>query len=190
MSFFIFLEAQRKVLPAMYSPHQYHMSLVCVLLFFLSATLCQDTSLQTIYSLDIFSSQKPCAQSCFWRNFLGCQIDGVASKIGCQYNYCNQNTDLVGAQNFCYCRTDLQPAAEAYITSCVKSACTVGDSSIDISSAGSIYEYYCSSKGFPINVPATTTQEGTQATTTVYVTVYRSSGVVTNELTYSTAGKI
>jgi hypothetical protein len=153
----------------MYSPHPCHTSLVCVLLFFVSVIVGQDTSLQTIYSLDIFSSQKPCARSCFWQNYLGCQIDGVASKIGCGYNYCNQNTELVGAQNSCYCRTDLQPAAEAYITSCVKSACTVGDSSIDISSAGSIYNYYCSSKGFLVNVPATTTQGGSQATTTMYV---------------------
>jgi hypothetical protein len=84
----------------------------------------------------------------------------------------------------------LQSVAEAYIIDCVKSKCTIGDSSIDISSAGSIYNYYCSSKGFPANVPATTTQAGAQATTTVYVTVCSSSGVSTGGLAYSTVGKI
>jgi hypothetical protein len=154
-----------------------------VLLFFLSLTLAQDTAPQSIYSLDVYSAQKPCAQVCFVSNFAGCQEDNVAAAIGCQYNYCSAN---VGAPNNCYCRADLQSVAEAYLTSCVKNRCSVGDSSIDISSAGSIYENYCSSKGFPVNVPATTTPPaGAQATTTVYVTVYSSSGLPSSRLAHS-----
>ena len=97
-------------------------------------------------------------------------------------------------------RIDLQPVAESYLTSCVKSKCTIGDSSIDISSAGSIYNYYCSSKGYIYVAaattttqeiaPASTTPQVPQATTTVYVTIYRSSGTLTGGITYSTLMKI
>lgn len=162
--------------------------LVSIPLFFLSLTLAQNTAFQTIYSLDFYSSQKPCAQQCFINTGLGCHVDTVASAIGCEYNACSAN---YGAPNNCYCRIDLQSVAESFLTSCVKSACTVGDSSIDISSAGSIYNYYCSSLGFPSTVPATTTTPGgAQATTTVYVTVYHSSGVLIGGLAYSNIKKI
>jgi hypothetical protein len=181
------LEVYRKLLSAMYFLDRYRKILASVPLFFLSLTLAQDTAFQTIYSLDIYSSQKPCAQQCFIYTGLGCHEDAVASAIGCQHSACDVN---YGAPNNCYCRSDLQSAAESYITSCVKSGCTVGDSSIDISSAGSIYNYYCSSIGFPVNVPATTTQGSVQATTTVYVTVYGSGGVLTGGLAYSTVEKI
>lgn len=155
--FLAFLEAYGGLLSAMHFLNRYRMILVSIPLFLLSLTLAQNTAFQTIYSLDIYSSQKPCAQQCFIYTGLGCHIDVVASAIGCEYNQCSAN---YGAPNNCYCRTDLQSGAESYITSCVKAGCTVGDSSIDISSAGSIYNYYCSSLGFPINVPTTTTQSG------------------------------
>jgi hypothetical protein len=62
-----------------------------------------------------------------------------------------------GAPNDCYYRIDLQSAAEYYLASCVSNSCTVGDSFIDILSAGSIYEYYYSSKGFLVAAAGTTT---------------------------------
>ncbi|PMD14961.1 hypothetical protein NA56DRAFT_710414 [Hyaloscypha hepaticicola] len=104
------------------------------LLFCLSFTRARDTLPQTIFSLPVFSSQKPCAQACFTSGpIAGCFQDMVGDALGCV----NDNA-----------------------------GCTVGDSSIDISSAGSIYIDYCSSQGFPINVPAFTT-DNPQATTTV-----------------------
>jgi hypothetical protein len=166
-------------------------TLVLVLLFYLTITLAQNTNLQTIFSLDIYSSQKPCARSCFTYGYTdACWGDYVGSAIGCAANG-NCIGVSAAASNSCYCRADLQSAAESYLTSCVKTACTVGDSSIDISSAGSIYNYYCSAEN-AANVPATTTQDGAQTTTTmyVYVTVYRSSGVSAGGLAYSMVGKI
>jgi hypothetical protein len=139
------------------------------LLFYLSLTRAQDTLPQTIFSLDIFSSQKPCAQACFTTGQLGyCFEDMVGDALGCVTdNACGLGSRGL-APNNCYCRTDLQPMAESFLTSCVKSGCTVGDSSIDISSAGSIYIDYCSSQGYPVSFSASTTQNP-QATTTAYV---------------------
>lgn len=163
--------------------------LVSIPLFSASLTLAQGTTYETIYSLDSWSSQKPCAQQCFINTSLGCHIDEVAAAIGCEYNDCSAN---YGAPNDCYCRADLQSVAQSYLTSCVSAQCTVGDSSIDISSAGSIYNYYCSSNGFPAAaVVATTTLPATQATPTVYVTVYRSIGISARSiLGHSTAWNI
>jgi hypothetical protein len=172
----IFLKAQRKWLSAMHFPGRCLKNFVSVLLFAVSHTLAQDTAPQTIYGLSIFSDQKPCAQECFTAGFKDCYDDILASAIGCQYTACDGNPDF-GAPNSCYCRPDLQSAAELYLTSCVGSACTIGDSSIDMSSAGSIYNNYCSSQGFLADVAATTTEDGVQGTTTGYVTVYRSSGI-------------
>jgi hypothetical protein len=156
---------------------------ILVLPLFLSLTLAQNAAFQTIFSLSIYSSQKPCAQSCFTNgigngNVDGCFGDHVGNAIGCANDgLCGQGSSAL-APNDCYCRTDLQSVAKSYLTSCVKAGCTVGDSSIDIASAGSIYDYYCSSLGFPVNLPASTTaQSGTQATKTAYVTLHRSSAV-------------
>lgn len=161
-------------------PPAYQLSII---LSFLTLTLAQDTTPQTIYSLSAFTMQKPCAQDCFTFSQLGCISDVLAGAIGCQNNYCSAN---FGAPDNCYCRTDLQSAAESFLTSCVSKSCTVGDSSIDVSSAGSIYENYCSSKGFPVAAAATTTPAASvQAATTVYVTVYRSSGLSTSQSAYS-----
>ena len=134
--------------------------LVSIPLFFLSFTIAQNTAYQTIYSLDSFTLQKVCAQGCFINTALGCHQDSVASAIGCQNNVPDTCYTNFGGPNNCYCRNDLQSVAKSYITSCVKNWCTFGDSSIDISSAGSLYDYYCSSLGFAVKVPATTTQSG------------------------------
>jgi len=172
----------------------YSKILVLLPLLCLSVTLAQNTNLQTIFSLDIYSSQKPCAQGCFTYGFVNdaCWGDLVGSAIGCAVKgQCYGGS--AAALNSCYCRTDLQPVAESYLTSCVKSACTVGDSSIDISSAGSIYNYYCSGI-LAASVPASTTQGGAQATTTMYVTttvyLYHSRGNLAVGLGYSVVWKI
>jgi hypothetical protein len=161
------------------------------LLFYLASTLAQENLPQTIFSLDAFSSQKPCAKSCFTTGQLGyCFVDMVGSALGCvDDSACGLGTSGLATNN-CYCRTDLQSIAESFLTSCVKSACTAGDSLIDISSAGSIYDSYCSSEGFPVNVPAATTKESLQATTTMYVTVYRSGVPFSYNMAPSKAAKL
>jgi hypothetical protein len=105
---------------------------------YVSLSLAQ-TSPETIYQLDIFTEQKPCAQDCFTGYAGGCNWDALAIAIGCQYNYCGSG---FGAPDRCFCRLDLQSVGQSYLTSCVKAACTIGQSSIDISSAGSIYNFY------------------------------------------------
>ncbi|PMD49106.1 uncharacterized protein K444DRAFT_671109 [Hyaloscypha bicolor E] len=156
-----------KSLEAMYFHRQRLITGLYGLLFCLSLTRAQDTLPQTIFSLPNFSSQKPCAQACFTTGPIGgCFQDMVGDALGCvNDNECGLGSRGL-APNNCYCRTDFQSIAESFLTSCVKSGCTVGDSSIDISSAGSIYIDYCSSQGFPVNVPASTTHNP-QATTTV-----------------------
>jgi hypothetical protein len=89
--------------------------------------------------------------------------DGVASAIGCNHGLCRNGQDYYPAKDDCFCRSDLQTVAQNYLSTCVLSHCTVGDSSIDMSSAVSIYNSYCSAKGF---VPATTTAPGTQGNPT------------------------
>jgi hypothetical protein len=49
--------------------------------------------------------------------------------------------------------------ATSYLSSCVDRGCTVGDFSIDVSSAISIYDSYCGGNGYGAmgNSPAATT---------------------------------
>lgn len=69
-------------------PRAYQLSII---LPFLTLTLAQDTTPQTIYSLSAFTMQKPCAQDCFTFSQLGCISDVLAGAIGCQNNYCSAN---------------------------------------------------------------------------------------------------
>lgn len=121
------------------------------------------TITQEVFALSAFPLQKPCAQSCFVVTGF-CSNDVLGSEIGCK-----SWTDCAGsgwqATNDCYCRSDLQRPAQGYLTSCVEKQCSVGDSKIDASSAGSIYAQYCAEKGYspmaePATVPATTTAPG------------------------------
>lgn len=151
-----------KSLPTMYLPNRWQKTVVSAVVLVFSLTLAQDNNPQTIYSLAIFSNQKPCATGCFV--YYGhCQSDSVAYAIQCSTSYCVPN---LGALDSCYCRTDLQPIAESYLSSCILSSCTIGNSSIDASSAVSIYSSYCSSKGYPINVVASTTTSSSVTSST------------------------
>jgi hypothetical protein len=111
------------------------------------------TITQDIYDISAFPSQKPCAQSCFVLTGF-CPNDVLGGIIGCK-SHSNCDDSNWQATNDCYCRTDLQQPAQNYLTSCVESQCTVGDSRIDASSAGSIYAQYCAGKGYSIVAPAT-----------------------------------
>ncbi|KAF1960381.1 hypothetical protein CC80DRAFT_292790 [Byssothecium circinans] len=130
------------------------------LLFFLSALLLArftaaqiGTVTQEVTTVSGFNLQKPCAQSCFVATGF-CPNDLLGSKIGCIERAGCSDTNWQ-ASNDCYCRTDLQKAAQSHLTSCVKAKCTAGDPKIDGSSAGSIYEQYCREKGYSIAAPAT-----------------------------------
>lgn len=143
----------------MWRPHRVHEILFSLISFVISISLAQSdqTQSQSINQQSVFSSQKPCAQSCFEYNNLGCSTDALGGALGCQAPFCSNQ---FAATNNCYCRTDLQSVATSYLSSCVNKGCTVGDSSIDISSAISIYGSYCSANGFVVdaNAPAATTQ--------------------------------
>lgn len=148
--FYIFLESPWKSLSAMHLQDRRPIALLCGLLFYFSLILAQNTDLQTIFSLNIFSSQKPCAQNCFTGGpgyVGGCFEDLVGNAIRCVSDNHSGLGSSALAPNFCFCRSDLQKAADSSLTACVKSGCTIGHSSIDISSAGSIYDYYYKSLG-------------------------------------------
>ena len=131
-----------------------------------------ETTPQTLFFAPAYSAQLPCAQDCFLYDFAGCEVDAVGSVIGCHYGYCSDNSAQLGAPDNCYCRTDLQPAAERWLSTCVQSRCTEGDAAIDVGTAVGLYTSYCASKGFPVaaaaptaSAPAVTAASGTGART-------------------------
>jgi hypothetical protein len=121
------------------------------------------TITQDLTTLSAFPLQKACAQSCFLTTGF-CPNDVLGSQIGCAvHTDCYDNNWL--AKNDCYCRQDLQVAAQSILTSCISRECKAGDDAIDASSAGSIYAQYCKEKGYPnptapAVVQATTTKSG------------------------------
>jgi hypothetical protein len=115
---------------------------------------------QDLTTIAAYSQQLPCAQSCFMRTGF-CPQDTLGQELGCQIpNNCNSRG--WEAKNDCYCRSDRQATAQQWLSSCINSACTVGDAAIDASTAGSIYNQYCQAKGYtagplPATVQATIT---------------------------------
>jgi len=107
--------------------------ILCWLLFYFVPALAVDTRPQSVGATDDFPSLKACVQGCFYGN---CG-DYVGAAIGCQHG-CSSTSS-----NYCYCREDLVPVANSYLSACVKSSCNVGDYRIDLSSASSIYNGYC-----------------------------------------------
>ena len=87
---------------------------------------------QQLFTLDALSQQQTCVQYCFTTELSGCTTDVLGSAIGCAVNPC---TTPFAALDSCYCRGDLQSAAQSFLTSCIKKACTVGDVSINEANA-------------------------------------------------------
>jgi hypothetical protein len=121
------------------------------------------TITQDLTTLSAFPLQKACAQECFVQTAY-CPNDYLGSKIGCAV-HTDCDTNGWQAKNDCYCRQDLQVAAQSILTSCISRGCSAGDDAIDASTAGSIYAQYCKQKGYPnptapAVVPATTTGPG------------------------------
>jgi hypothetical protein len=126
---------------------------------------------QDLSTIAAYSKQLPCAQSCFMFG-KSCPVDRLGRELGCEVD---SNCSPRGSQakNDCYCRADLQQPAQAFLTSCIQSSCSVGDASIDAATAGSIYSQYCAEKGYvttgvvPAIVEATlTASDGSVHTTT------------------------
>ena len=124
----------------------------------------QTNAPQQIFTESAFQEQQTCVQNCFTFRLSGCTTDILGSFIGCPINSCTLATGKFGAMDSCYCRSDLQLAAQEWIMSCVRDMCSVGDTSVIIATAVSIYEGYCSSRGYaaaPADTAANTTPAGT-----------------------------
>jgi hypothetical protein len=102
----------------------------------------------TLYSLPGYTSQRACAQLCFYGcNYcgIGPWTAGLINAIGCAQPFLDS----------CMCRTDLFPSASGYLSTCVSSACS--SDSVDVNSALSIYGSYCAQVNSPATNVATTT---------------------------------
>ncbi|KAF3006906.1 hypothetical protein E8E13_011164 [Curvularia kusanoi] len=114
---------------------------------------------QDIKTMQDFSLQPNCVQTCFEANFDVCPMDMLGIALGCASLACSSRGWQ--AKNDCYCRSDLQLPAQDYLDGCISQSCSVGDPSVAAVSAGSIYRQYCEGKGYDIATPASV-----QATTT------------------------
>ena len=117
------------------------------------------TAYESIFTLTAFSQQQVCVQSCFVQGYanINCYTDLLGSMLGCQNSPCNT---AWAAVDECYCRGDLQTAAHDWLSTCISSMCTVGDSSVNLANAASIYSGYCTGRGF-MALPAQNTAEAT-----------------------------
>ncbi|KAK3899394.1 hypothetical protein C8A05DRAFT_36986 [Staphylotrichum tortipilum] len=123
-------------------------------------------SVQSLAAMPEYTSQPPCATGCFYQREGACSNDLVGATLGCA-------ADCISwASNDCYCRTDYQSLATAYLSSCVSKACTKGENKVDIAAATSLYGAYCRKAGYtPPPEPTATGDETAQSVATVYVTV-------------------
>ncbi|KIW92079.1 uncharacterized protein Z519_07063 [Cladophialophora bantiana CBS 173.52] len=148
--------------------HLLYLAWLCSLLFqSVAVAQTNNPKPQEIYTLTAFQEQQTCVQSCFTVEY-GCTTDVLGSAIGCSIDQCVFSTNMFGALDSCYCRGDLQAAAESFLTSCIQESCTVGDTSVNIAAAVSIYGGYCTSLGYtalPANNVAETTAVGSNPTT-------------------------
>ncbi|KAK3369416.1 hypothetical protein B0T24DRAFT_360149 [Lasiosphaeria ovina] len=141
------------------------------------ASTTENTARQTIFSGPQFSAQIQCVRDCIVSKEThgACWIDRVASTIGCD-NSAGCAVSMGGttwaARDECYCRTDLQPAAQSAISLCVSASCTIGDMSVNLASGGAVYRDYCGKITTTGSGGATAAATPTGGPTqTVYVTV-------------------
>lgn len=137
-----------------------------VILLSSSARAQVGTITQDISTLQDFSLQQQCVQTCFQMNNDFCPIDALGMALGCVAPVAC-STRSWQAKNDCYCRLDFQQPAQDYLAGCVEQSCSVGDPSVAAASAGSIYLRYCEEKGYDTTKPASneaTTTGSTKAT--------------------------
>jgi hypothetical protein len=121
------------------------------------------TVTQEITKLPDFALQKQCAQECFVFANEYCPLDMLGMNVGCVEMQCDSTNKKWQARNDCYCRPDNQQPAQEYLDSCIQKSCSIGDASVDASSATSIYLHYCEEKGYAVTTPASN-----EATTTSF----------------------
>lgn len=102
----------------------------------------------TLTNLPAYQSQRSCAIQCFYIGFSsGGGPDRIADNLDCPVD---------PIENDCFCRADLQDDADAFIQSCVYDYCS--KNTIDVSSAVSIYDSYCTAAGYNRAVETTAAQ--------------------------------
>lgn len=138
-------------------PKFFHLLLSHILaLRLIECVLGQAGTPQTIYEGSAFSALDQCVQGCFTETSSGCPWDKLGSNLQCQTTPNPSCKTAFGVPDSCYCRLDKQPAALAILSTCIPIWCHVGDPSVDLSSAYSVYAAYCSAK-VPSIVSASTT---------------------------------
>ena len=150
---------------------------------FLGFTRAQ-TAYESIYTLDAFDVQQTCVQSCFIQGYanIQCYTDVLGSMLGCPNSPCSST---FAAMDGCYCRGDLQPAAHDLLSACIDELCSVGDKSVILATAASIYSGYCTSRGLKAAAPAqntadTTSQSSFSAPTTPSIRIGATSSSSTS----------
>jgi hypothetical protein len=110
------------------------------------------TITQDITTIQDYSLQQQCVQTCFQMNNDFCPMDLLGIALGCASMGCSSRGWQ--AKNDCYCRLDFQQPAQDYLDGCISKSCTVGDPSVALGSAASIYQRYCAEKGYDTTAPA------------------------------------
>lgn len=135
---------------------------------FLRSAEAQTAPYQSIFTLDAFSFQQTCVQNCFTMGYanIDCYTDVLGSMIGCPNSPCSK---AWAAVDDCYCRGDLQTAAHEWLSSCIGELCSVGENSVNLANAASIYSGYCTDRGFtalPVqNIAETSTRKSNSEST-------------------------
>ena len=136
----------------------------CALLapLLLSLTRAQ-TVYESIFTIDAFAVQPTCVQNCFVTGYdnINCYTDVLGSLLGCPNTPC---ATAFAAVDSCYCRGDLQAVAQELLGACIDQVCSVGDNSVNLATAVSIYSSYCGERGFTAVPASTTIAKGSQAT--------------------------
>lgn len=85
----------------------------------------------------------------------------------------------------CVCYNNYIPTVNKYLSSCVKSRCTLRDYKINLLSASSLYNGYCTLiRYFAITVNSNTTVVATSLSTTATVTMYVSKNLAPKGIRY------
>ena len=114
--------------------------ITCLLLVYASRA-----AVVTLTNLPVYDSQRSCSKQCF---YMGFSSDGGPDRLA---DALDCGVDPI--ENDCFCRADLQDDADAYLQSCVFDYCS--KNTVDVSSAVSIYDSYCTSAGYNREVEAT-----------------------------------
>lgn len=127
----------------------------------------------SIYSLQAYSTARPCAAGCLhyngiWHCGFNAGYHDLGSDLGCGCS----------PLNACWCSSGLQSSATSYISSCVSAACTkMGNIDGDIKSMLDLYGGYCATANVEVSsMPAQTTAATITPAAAISRTTTRSVG--------------